>query len=255
MYPPRARPRHLISLLVLSMTLVVAMGAWPQDIQSHSSDKAEPVFINGEPVYKVGGDVVAPHPVYSPDPEYSEEARRVRLRGICVLSVILGKDGKPYDVRVERSLGMGLDEKSIEAIRAWRFEPARKNGQPVAVHLNVETSFWTDSPVVSLDPLPAAGTESTQLPVKNTDRYPLLVDVRFVTGKDTDDGYVVNAEATISEGAQPHKVTISCGPKGKCFMLNSGKYPARRLNANEMELLGRKDGKWQKARFSVVPSP
>jgi len=54
---------------------------------------------------------------------------------------VIGPDGKPRDVRVQRSLGMGLDEKAIEAVRSWKFEPAKKDGQPVAVQVNVEVNF------------------------------------------------------------------------------------------------------------------
>jgi TonB family protein len=81
--------------------------------------------VHGEP--KVSSGVKAPRAIYTPDPEYSEEARRAKLQGTCVLWVLVGADGKPHDVRVARSLGMGLDEKSIEAIRSWRFEPATKD--------------------------------------------------------------------------------------------------------------------------------
>ncbi len=49
--------------------------------------------------------------------------------------------GKPQQIRVQRSLGMGLDEKAIEAVRQWRFEPAKKDGQPVPVMINVEVNF------------------------------------------------------------------------------------------------------------------
>ena len=58
-----------------------------------------------------------------------------------MLWLIVGPDGRPHDIRVSRSLGMGLDEKAIEAVRQWKFEPARKNGQPVAVQINVEVDF------------------------------------------------------------------------------------------------------------------
>jgi len=58
-----------------------------------------------------------------------------------VLWMIVGPDGRTHEVRVQRSLGMGLDEKAIAAVRIWRFEPARKNGQPVAVQVNVEVNF------------------------------------------------------------------------------------------------------------------
>jgi TonB family protein len=95
----------------------------------------------GGGAYRVGGGVSAPRAVYSPDPEYSEEARKAKWQGTVVLWVVIGPDGRPRDVRVQRSLGMGLDEKAIEAVRSWKFEPAKKDGQPVAVQVNVEVNF------------------------------------------------------------------------------------------------------------------
>jgi periplasmic protein TonB len=95
----------------------------------------------GGGVYRVGGGVSAPRPIYSPDPDYSEEARKAKYQGTVVLWVIVGSDGRPHDIRVYRSLGMGLDEKAIEKIKTWRFDPARKDGIPVAVQVNIEVSF------------------------------------------------------------------------------------------------------------------
>lgn len=92
-------------------------------------------------IYRVGGGVSAPRAVYFPDPEYSDEARRARYQGTCVLSLIVGPDGLPRDIKVTRSLGMGLDEKAIEAVKQWRFQPAMKDGGPVAVAINVEVMF------------------------------------------------------------------------------------------------------------------
>jgi TonB family protein len=85
--------------------------------------------------------VSAPRALYAPDPEYSEEARKAKYQGTVVLWLIVGPDGRPRDIRVSRSVGMGLDEKAIDAVRTWKFEPARKDGQPVAVQINVEVSF------------------------------------------------------------------------------------------------------------------
>lgn len=95
----------------------------------------------GGGAYRVGGGVSAPRAVFSPDPEYSEEARKAKYQGTVVLWVVVGPDGKPHDIRVQRTLGMGLDEKAIEAVRQWKFEPAKKDGQPVAVQINVEVNF------------------------------------------------------------------------------------------------------------------
>ncbi len=96
--------------------------------------------IGGGP-YRVGGGVSAPRAVFAPDPEYSEEARKAKYQGTVLLWVVVGADGRPQSVRVQRSLGMGLDEKAVDAVNRWRFEPARKDGGPVAVQINVEVNF------------------------------------------------------------------------------------------------------------------
>ena len=95
----------------------------------------------GGGVYRVGGGVSAPRPIYSPDPEYSEEARKAKYQGTVVVWVIVGPDGRTRDIRIQRSLGMGLDEKAIAAIHTWKFEPARKDGVAVAVQVSVEITF------------------------------------------------------------------------------------------------------------------
>jgi len=95
----------------------------------------------GGGAYRVGGGVSAPRALYSPDPEYSEEARKAKYMGVVVLWVVVGPDGRVHDMRVQRSLGLGLDEKAMEAVRQWKFDPARKDGNPVAVQINVEVNF------------------------------------------------------------------------------------------------------------------
>jgi protein TonB len=95
----------------------------------------------GGGVFRVGGGVSAPKVIFQPDPEYSEEARKAKYQGVCVLSLIVGPDGKPRDLKVARSLGLGLDEKAIQAVNQWKFEPALKDGKPVAVAINVEVQF------------------------------------------------------------------------------------------------------------------
>jgi len=95
----------------------------------------------GGGAFRVGGGVSAPKAIYAPDPEYSEEARKAKYQGTCVLWLVVGPDGKPRDIKVSRTLGLGLDEKAIEAVKQWKFEPAMKDGKPVAVQINVEVSF------------------------------------------------------------------------------------------------------------------
>jgi len=92
-------------------------------------------------IYRIGGDVSAPVVAYAPDPEYSEQALAAKYEGTCVLSLVVDSEGRPQKVKVVRRLGLGLDEKAIEAVEAWRFKPAMKNGNPVAVQLNVMVTF------------------------------------------------------------------------------------------------------------------
>ena len=89
----------------------------------------------------MGGGVSAPRVLENPSPDYSEEARKAKYQGTVVLWLIVDSNGKPRDVKVARSLGMGLDQKAIEAVRLWKFQPAMKDGTPVAVQINVEVNF------------------------------------------------------------------------------------------------------------------
>jgi len=95
----------------------------------------------GGGVFRVGGGVTSPVPLYKPEPEYSEEARKAKYQGTVVLYVEVDPTGKPKNLKVVRSLGLGLDEKAIEAVRNWKFSPAMKDGKPVAVQINVEVNF------------------------------------------------------------------------------------------------------------------
>jgi protein TonB len=95
----------------------------------------------GGGAFRVGGGVSAPKVIYEPDPEYSEEARKAKYQGVCVVQLVVGTDGRPHDIKVQRSLGLGLDEKAIEAVNLWKFEPGMKDGNPVATIINVEVQF------------------------------------------------------------------------------------------------------------------
>ena len=95
----------------------------------------------GGGVYRVGNGVTAPRVIYSPDPDYSDEARKAKYQGVVTLWAIITPDGRPTNIRVARSLGMGLDEKAVETVRHWRFEPGKKDGVPVPVVINVEVDF------------------------------------------------------------------------------------------------------------------
>jgi protein TonB len=91
------------------------------------------------PAGKMG--VTVPQVIFNPEPSFSDEARKAKAQGIVMLLLVVGKDGHPYDIRVGQSLGMGLDERAIEAVTRWRFRPATLNGQAVATRIAVQVDF------------------------------------------------------------------------------------------------------------------
>lgn len=88
-----------------------------------------------------GEGVSAPQLIYSVDPEFSDEARRAKYQGVCVVSLIVDAQGNPQNIQVARALGMGLDEKALEAVKQYKFKPAYYKGHPVASIINVEVNF------------------------------------------------------------------------------------------------------------------
>jgi TonB family protein len=95
----------------------------------------------GGGVLRVGGGVSAPIPLYKPDPDYSEEARKAHYSGTVMVSIIVDSAGPPRDIKVIRGVGLGPDEKAIEAVAKWKFRPGYRNGQPVAVQASIEVNF------------------------------------------------------------------------------------------------------------------
>ena len=96
--------------------------------------------------YRIGGDVTAPVVVSKTEPRYTDEARIAKLEGTVGIAMVVNEEGVPYDMRVTRSLGLGLDEYAIAAVTLWRFKPGTKEGKPVPVIANIEVNFhlWVD---------------------------------------------------------------------------------------------------------------
>ena len=95
----------------------------------------------GGGLMNVGGGVSAPAVIHSVEPEFSEQARASSLQGTVVLQLIVDAEGNPQNIRVTRHLGMGLDEKAMEAVRQYKFKPAMYQGHPVAVQIVVDIDF------------------------------------------------------------------------------------------------------------------
>ena len=95
----------------------------------------------GGGVYRIGGGVSSPSILHKVEPEYSEEARKAKWQGTVQLSVIVDETGHPRDIKVAQSLGLGLDQKAIEAVQKWLFKPGMKDGKPVAVFATIQVTF------------------------------------------------------------------------------------------------------------------
>jgi TonB family protein len=122
-------------LLLLPACVVLAQQAVPP------TDATTPTQSN-EPLYKIGGHISAPQIKHRVTAQYTEEARRANYQGVCLIGLIVNAQGDPVNVRVVRPLGMGLDEKALEAIRQYKFKPAIKDGRtPVPVMITIEFVF------------------------------------------------------------------------------------------------------------------
>ena len=95
----------------------------------------------GGGVERIGGGVRAPVAIYTVEPEFSEEARRAKYQGEVMIQIIVDAQGNVQNPHVVRPLGMGLDEKALEAVLKYKFKPGTKEGKPVAVYMTVAINF------------------------------------------------------------------------------------------------------------------
>ena len=122
--------------LTLALALITAF-AYPVGLLCQDAPtKAAP-----ETVYKKGQGVKPPRAIYSPDPEYTTKARIEHQVGVVGIKMVVGADGLPRNIKVTRSLSLDLDQAAVDAVKRWRFAPGTKDGEPVAVEINVEISF------------------------------------------------------------------------------------------------------------------
>jgi TonB family protein len=100
-----------------------------------------PYGISGDGPIRLGGDVLPPEKVYFPSPRYTEEGRQARITGVVILEAVIDREGNVAHVKVLKGLPMGLTESAVETAKEWKFRPATRNGEPVAVFLNLTIRF------------------------------------------------------------------------------------------------------------------
>ncbi|HET9219640.1 MAG TPA: energy transducer TonB [Terriglobia bacterium] len=95
----------------------------------------------GGGAYNVGGGVTEPRLISQVQPEYSDDGRKARIQGTVEVLIIVNADGTVKVESVRKSLGYGLDQKAIDAVRKWKFAAGRKDGKPVATYVSVLINF------------------------------------------------------------------------------------------------------------------
>jgi len=131
-----AFPR-LISFLALAVIVTTALPARPR-AQEDSQKTADPIY---DLKNARQNGITAPKAIYSPNPEYTDQARKRKVRGSVLLSLVVTAEGDVREPKVIRSLDQDLDKQAVAAVSKWKFTPATKDGQPVSVRIKVEASF------------------------------------------------------------------------------------------------------------------
>ncbi len=106
----------------------------------------EPAKEVSGPVYKAGPGITVPVLIKEVKPVYTKEAKRAGVQGKVPLECVVMPDGTVADVKVVKSLDPDLDEAAVKAMKKWTFKPGTKDGQPVAVRIEVEMTFSLRSP-------------------------------------------------------------------------------------------------------------
>jgi TonB family protein len=158
----RTLPFSLEELRVLNSRTGATVASFPDRPKPTGGERGQQASqvntsVYGDPLAKTGppsngpgfgggfgsgsGGVTAPVLLFKKEPEYSEEARKAKYQGTVLLYIEVDPSGKATNIRVQHSLGLGLDEKAIEAVRQWKFKPGYKDGKPVTTQTTVEVQF------------------------------------------------------------------------------------------------------------------
>lgn len=134
--PPAKAPVETTVTISFRLPLEVNLLAGAE--RSHTGGFA---YKNVRAIYKVGPGISEPVAVFSPDPPYTSEAHKAKLSGNVVLAAVVNPEGRVSSVRVEKPLGMGLDESAVKTVRTWKFKPGERDGKPVAVRVLIDVTF------------------------------------------------------------------------------------------------------------------
>lgn len=133
----RRRPSVEGFVLAATLSMVICCPVLSQNALDKPSDPPA----TKEKIFHVGHGVTAPRAIYSPDPQFTDAARKAKYSGTAVLRLTVTTEGTTRDVKILNSLTPDLDRKAVAAVKTWKFEPAMKDGKPVPVSIDVEVDF------------------------------------------------------------------------------------------------------------------
>jgi TonB family protein len=170
-------------------------------------------------VKKIGAGISSPMVIYQVDPEMTPQAREQKFSGIVLLHLIVNSKGVPENVQVLRGVGLGLDEKALDAVRQYRFRPAMESGKPVSVGLNIEINFQAfDSPQAQLlNPSVKPEVASAAAPPKMRDGATAPIPIHTVNPEYSEEarkanaGGVVLVNLTVDKKGRPQHVHVVHG--------------------------------------------
>lgn len=90
---------------------------------------------------RLGKDITPPKATYQPEPEYPDKARKKKIQGTVMVSIVITPEGTVRDAKVVTSVDKNLDQRALEAVSKWKFQPATKDGKPMALCTVVEIGF------------------------------------------------------------------------------------------------------------------
>ncbi len=128
----------MMRAMALTVVLLLSASAFSQTTNPPATPKKDSRcdgLAPGQPC------IIQPTVTFQPDPDYSEKARHKKIQGTVLLSVLVGIDGLPHEVKVVQRLGNGLDEQAVKTVEKWKFTPGTRNGTPVPLQIKVEVEF------------------------------------------------------------------------------------------------------------------
>ncbi len=124
--------KRTLPIVIIALFVLVAAPPCAAQSQALLNDQA----------YAVSGDITPPQLTEVASPDYTAEARRKKIEGSVTMTIVVSKRGDVTDARVVQGLGYGLDENALLAVKEWKYKPAERNGEPVAVKMEVSVNFY-----------------------------------------------------------------------------------------------------------------